>query len=85
MKNLQNYETFKSSNENGKVEAFINQRNNITVLVVLNNKEYSLEYFDDETEEERTDDFLSEYSNTEEAKKAIELINTFIFTEISLP
>jgi hypothetical protein len=75
---MENYKTFKSSNEESKVEAFKNNRNNITVLVVVNSKEYSLEYFDDETVEERTADFLSEYGSNENTQKAIELINIFI-------
>ena len=75
---METYKTFKSSNEENKVEAFLNQHNNILVLVVVNNKEYSIEYFDDESEEERTDDFYFEYGTNENSTKAIELINSFI-------
>jgi len=73
MKTYKNY----TSPETGKVGCFENQFGNITVEINLD-RNYSLEYFDDESEEERTEDFLSEYGKTENSSKAITLINDFI-------
>ena len=73
---METYKTYKGT-ENGTVGAFENQFGNVTVEITFS-KTYSLEYFDDETEEERINDFLSEYGRTEETEKAINFINNFI-------
>lgn len=75
---METYKTFKSSNEENKVESFLNQNDEILYLVVVSGTEYSLEYFEDETAEERRGDFLAEYSENENSLKAIELIEAAI-------
>ncbi len=73
---MKTFETYTGA-EKGKVGTFINQSGNITIEILLD-KIYSLEYFDDETEQERTSDFHFEYGKGENATKAIFEINNYI-------
>jgi hypothetical protein len=73
---MESYKTYKGT-EKGKVGAFKNQYGDITVEITLS-KTYSLEYYSEESEDERKDDFYAEYGFTDESLKAINMINEYI-------
>ena len=75
---METYKTFKSTKNENEVQSFLNQRNEIQIIVLIENKEFGLTFYADETIEERTNDFLAEYGKNENSLKAIELINKFI-------
>lgn len=59
------------------VEKFKNRLGNETLTVIVNNRTYSIELFD-ETEEERKNDFMFEYgSSNKDAETAFELLKEY--------
>ena len=80
---METYKTFKTTGNENEVQSFIDQYGDICVIVVIAGVEYAVSVYEDETEDERKSDFLSEYGSNDNSIKAIELMSTFIANDYS--
>lgn len=75
---IETYETVKPLTEENKIQKFTNRHGRLMIEVKINNKNYALEVYEEDTKEEQEEEFFFEYSENEYSKKAFNLITESI-------
>ena len=71
---METYKTFKPTNEENKVEKYVNQFGNVQAIVIVNSKEYSLELLEEDTLQDQRSEFFCDYGKNTNSEKAFNLI-----------